>query len=126
MDITNNIKWILISVVLFAIGHYAIQSTANNLSFSDPLFTEYASWLNILALALYFVCGAISSYLSKQKYVITGAVTGLLSASAAIFMFNVSAYDISGMFITLITGILLGAAGGVVAKHLSRRRAHAL
>ncbi len=126
MDITKNMKWILISVLLFALGHYTIRTAANNLSLANPSFTEYMSWLNALALFLYFICGAVSSYISKKQPVITGTVTGLLSAITAIIVFNVAATDASGKAITLVTGIVLGALGGFVVKKLSKGGAHAL
>jgi MFS-type transporter involved in bile tolerance (Atg22 family) len=126
MDIPKNIKWILIAVLLFAVGHYLIKSAANNLSLSNPSFTEYMSWLNALALALYFICGVVASYLNKKQFLFTGTVTGFLSAITAMFIFNVAVNDVSGKVITLVTGIILGAIGGAVAKLLTRRWVHAL
>ncbi len=53
-------------------------------------------------------------------------VTGLLSAITALFLFNVAVNDVIGKAITVATGIILGALGGVLAKILSKRSAHAL
>jgi hypothetical protein len=126
MDIPRNIKWILLAVALFAVGHYSLRSALNSFSLANPSYTQYMSWVNAAALALYFVCSLVSSYLNRKQFIFTGTVTGTLSAITAIVVFNVAVNDSIGMAITLVTGIVLGALGGFAAKLLTRRRAHAL
>jgi hypothetical protein len=126
MDIPRNIKWIFLAVVLFAVGHYSLRSALHSLGLANPSYTQYMSWVNASALALYFVCSLLSSYLNRKQFIFTGTVTGFLSAITAIVVFNVAVNDSIGMGITLVTGIVLGALGGVAAKVLTGRCAHEL
>ena len=119
-------EWIVIAVIMFSVLHYMIIYISSNLSISVDYYQEAISWLNIAALSLYFLCGMFASIFQRKRFIAIGLVVGFVSALNAVLLFNVANGDVNGIFITVITGLILGSLGGTFSMLINRWRTNAL
>ena len=115
MDTLNRVKGIIIALFLFSILHYSIFYYGNTVTWTQENHLSLLKWINYSAISIYFLCGLVASIFYKKNYVLIGSITGLLSAIIAISFFGVAFKDINGMLITAVTGVTLGAIGGLVS-----------
>ena len=126
MNIFNNSKGIIIAVFLFAILHYSISYFANSIIWTQENHMTLLKWINISATSIYFVCGLVASMFYKKNHILIGSITGLFSALTAIIFFKVSFNEVSGMFVTIAIGIILGTLGGLTSMLIKHKFKNAL
>lgn len=119
-------KGIIISVSAFALMHYAITRFSNTLSVKSDNFQDWHLWLNLSALAMYFISGFMAGIIQRESHLFTGMLSGFIAALLAMLIFGVSFGDTQGKLMTIATGIILGSAGGLLSAFLKPRKANAL
>lgn len=122
----NRMKGIIISVSAFALMHYAITRFSNTLSVKSDNFQDWHLWLNLSALAMYFISGFMAGIIQRESHLFTGMLSGFIAALLAMLIFGVSFGDTQGKLMTIATGIILGSAGGLLSAFLKPRKANAL
>ena len=125
MRLLNRVQVISIAVILFICLHYLLTLISNYLANNLSDFPVYLPWLNLTAYLLYLLIGFVASVLSKEQFIFVGLIAGLISALSAVLLFSVGG-SIYGVFVTLVSGLVLGGIGGGLSLIIKRKLKNAL
>jgi len=113
------------AVIAFLGLFYSLTFGSNYLTNNSDNFLAWQPWLILAAYALYLLSGTIAGALSKERFVISGVLAGLVSAISAVSLFGVGG-GMVGVVLTVVWGVVLGGLGGWLSALLKRRAANAL
>jgi len=114
-----------VAVILFMMLHYSLTLGSNYLANNSSDFTIWQPGLIFTAYILYLLSGITASIISKEQFVVIGALAGLVSAISAVLSFGVGGEAIDVAF-TLVWGLVLGGLGGSLSAWFKNRVANAL
>ena len=125
MESFNKIQAVSLAVILFVVLHYSLTLTGNYFANNSEEFMVWLPWLNLTAYFLYLLSGLVASLLSRKHSIFVGLVAGLMSALAAVLIFSVGS-ELFGVFVTLVSGFVLGGLGGGLSLLFKGRVTNAL
>lgn len=120
-------KIAIVSAVIAFLGmHYLLTLGSNYMASNSNNFLIWQPWLNLMALSLYLISGAIAGILSKHRFVYSGFLAGFVSALSAVLLFGVGGGEPAGILLTVAWGLVFGGLGGWLSALVKNRIANAL